>query len=50
MGEQKLEMDRIHTFEGNVINAIGPVTHLRLSIYPDGGVSRFRAFGRLDQA
>ena len=50
MGEQKLEMDRIHTFEGDVINAIGPVTHLRLSIYPDGGVSRFRAFGRLDQA
>ena len=50
MGEQKLEMDRIHTFDGNVINAIGPVTHLRLSIYPDGGVSRFRAFGRLDQA
>ena len=50
MGEQKLEMDRIHTFEGDVINAIGPVTHLRLSIYPDGGVSRFRAFGKLDQA
>ena len=49
MGEQKLEMDRIHTFEGDVINAIGPVTHLRLSIYPDGGVSRFRAFGKLDQ-
>ena len=22
MGEQKLEMDRIHTFEGNVINAM----------------------------
>jgi len=50
MDEQKLEMDRIHSFEGDKVNDIGPVTHLRLSIYPDGGVSRFRAFGKLDQA
>jgi allantoicase len=27
--------------------ARGPVTHLRLNIYPDGGVARFRAFGRV---
>ena len=47
MDEQKLSMDRIHTFESDKINSIGPATHLRLSIYPDGGVSRFRAFGRL---
>lgn len=47
MAKQKLEMDRIHAFEGDKINQIGPVSHLRLSIYPDGGVSRFRAFGRL---
>ena len=25
----------------------GPVTHVRLKIHPDGGVSRFRVFGRL---
>ena len=25
----------------------GPVTHLRLNIFPDGGVARFRAFGRV---
>lgn len=50
MGEQKLEMDRIHTFEGERVHDIGPATHLRLSIYPDGGVSRFRAFGKLAQA
>ena len=47
MDEQKLEMDQIHTFEGDKINPHAPVTHLRLSIYPDGGISRFRAFGRL---
>ena len=46
MPEEKLEMDRIHTFEGDRVRDIGPVTHLRLSIYPDGGVSRFRAFGK----
>ena len=46
MPEEKLEMDRIHTFEGDKVRDIGPVTHLRLSIYPDGGVSRFRAFGK----
>jgi allantoicase len=23
----------------------GPVTHLRLDVYPDGGVARFRAYG-----
>ena len=27
---------------------IGPITHLRLVIYPDGGVSRLRAWGVLD--
>ena len=46
MAEEKLEMDKIHTFEGDRVRDIGPVTHLRLSIYPDGGVSRFRAFGK----
>lgn len=25
---------------------IGPVTHVRLNIYPDGGISRLRLFGR----
>ena len=47
MDEQKLSMDHIHTFDSDKINSIGPASHLRLSIYPDGGVSRFRAFGRL---
>jgi len=33
----------------NVFAAIdvGPVSHLRLNIFPDGGVARFRAFGRV---
>ena len=28
-------------------SARGPVSHLRLNIFPDGGVARFRAFGRV---
>ena len=47
MDRQKLSMDHIHHFGDEKINSLGPVTHLRLSIYPDGGISRFRAFGRL---
>ena len=34
-----------HTFEDEV-RAIGAVTHVRLSIYPDGGVGRLRVYGR----
>jgi allantoicase len=47
MGEHKLEMDRIHVFEGKSIHRIGPVSHVKFNIYPDGGVSRLRIFGRL---
>ncbi len=42
--EQKLEMDRVHCFEAEVA-ALGPVTHLRFNIIPDGGVSRLRLWG-----
>jgi allantoicase len=28
-------------------NDVGPVSHLRLNIFPDGGVARFRAYGRV---
>jgi allantoicase len=38
-------MDQQHYFESELA-AIGAVSHVRLSIYPDGGVSRLRLFGR----
>ncbi|HUR42658.1 MAG TPA: allantoicase [Aestuariivirga sp.] len=47
MGEQKLQADHIHTFAGDVIAKLGPVNHVKLNIFPDGGVSRLRIFGRL---
>ena len=43
--EQKLEMDKQHEF-ADELNAVGPVSHVRMSIYPDGGVSRLRLYGR----
>jgi allantoicase len=47
LAPQKLEADRIHTFDGNLISEMGPVSHVRFNITPDGGVSRLRLFGRL---
>ena len=44
--EQKLEMDAIHPFEKEIID-IGPISHIRLNIIPDGGISRLRLFGRI---
>ncbi|GAL35267.1 allantoicase [Vibrio maritimus] len=41
---QKLEAHSIHEFVSEV-NEIGPITHVRLNIFPDGGVSRLRLFG-----
>ena len=42
--EAKLSMDQQHYFEDE-LEDLGVVTHVRLSIYPDGGVSRLRLFG-----
>ena len=44
-GERKLaEHDRAF-IGGAAIEASGPFTHVRLDIYPDGGVSRLRVWG-----
>jgi allantoicase len=42
--QAKLEMDRIHTFRDE-LQPIGAITHVRLDIFPDGGVSRLRLRG-----
>ena len=44
--EQKLEMDAIHTFTEQVAK-LGPITHVRFNIFPDGGVSRLRLWGKV---
>lgn len=47
--QRKLQADSIHVFEAADLVSAGPVDTVRLNIYPDGGVSRFRVFGRLDR-
>ena len=37
--------DHIHTFEGDALAPLGPVTHVRVNLHPDGGISRLRLFG-----
>lgn len=44
--EQKLEVDKQHFFEKEVAD-LGAITHVRLNIIPDGGVSRLRLWGEL---
>ncbi len=44
---QKLQPDRIHTFTENIVD-IGEVTHIRVNIYPDGGLSRIRVMAEVN--
>jgi allantoicase len=42
---QKLKAHRLHRFAKEIAD-LGPVTHVRFNIFPDGGVNRLRLFGR----
>ncbi len=42
----KLQADTRHAFETE-LQSVGPISHLRLNIFPDGGVARLRAFGHV---
>ena len=44
--QSKLSADHEHFFQEEIVNK-GPFTHVRLSIFPDGGVSRMRLWGRV---
>src|SRR5260221_648983 len=46
LAEQKLEMDRQHFFASELAE-LGPVSHIRFNIIPDGGVSRLRLWSEL---
>ncbi|MFA1626135.1 allantoicase [Rhizobium mongolense] len=41
----KLQMDHIHEYGADAIADIGPVTHVRIAMHPDGGIMRLRLFG-----
>lgn len=44
--QTKLQADHEHYFSNEVVGDES-FTHLKLSIFPDGGISRMRAFGRI---
>ncbi|NCF35015.1 MAG: allantoicase [Gammaproteobacteria bacterium] len=44
---QKLEMDSEHGFRDEV-QPLGRVSHVRVNIFPDGGLSRVRLLGKID--
>jgi allantoicase len=45
----RLQADARHWFQGE-LEAHGPVSHARLNVFPDGGVSRLRIFGTVGDA
>lgn len=44
--QQKLSADHIHEYESQIA-PLNIITHVRLSIFPDGGVSRLRLIGKI---
>ncbi len=44
--QQKLTADSEHEYESELINK-EPISHVRLTILPDGGISRLRLFGTI---
>jgi len=46
LGEKKCKADYIHSFGKDDLLHQKTVSHVRLNIYPDGGVSRLRIFGQ----
>jgi allantoicase len=44
----RLQAHTRHYFEDEIPD-VGPLTHLRFNIYPDGGVSRLRVYGRIEE-
>ncbi len=45
--QQKLEAHQEHTFDNDKIEDHQPMTHIKLKIYPDGGISRLRILGTI---
>ncbi len=44
--QTKLQADKEHHFQKEIVS-YGPFTHVRLTIFPDGGISRMRLFGNI---
>ncbi|MCS5614540.1 MAG: allantoicase [Candidatus Marinimicrobia bacterium] len=42
---KKLEMNQIHVFEKSELLHQDPITHIRIDIFPDGGIARLKLIG-----
>jgi len=45
--QTKLSANKRHVYSGKQLQPVGAVSHVRLNIFPDGGVSRLRIHGTL---
>ena len=45
---QLLRADSEHSFSAE-LQPLGPISHARVNIHPDGGLSRVRMYGRPDR-
>ncbi|MBS4042273.1 MAG: allantoicase [Chitinophagaceae bacterium] len=48
LSKQKLSADHIHEFSSEILHKQS-ITHIRLNIYPDGGISRLRLIGKISK-
>ena len=46
--QTKVGPDQVHTFDSTILEH-QPVTHIRMNIYPDGGVSRLRLYSQVSK-
>ncbi len=47
VAETKMSANKRHFFSGRQLRNTGPFSHLRLNMFPDGGISRLRVHGTL---
>jgi allantoicase len=48
LAPQNMAMDKVHEFSAEVRD-LGTVNHIRVNVFPDGGLSRVRVFGKIDE-
>ena len=48
--ETKMAANKRHFFAGKQIQHAGPFSHVRLNMFPDGGISRLRVYGSLSRS
>ncbi len=47
LDNEKTVVHEVHTFGKNKLKIDKPITHIRVNIFPDGGLSRVRVYGKV---